>query len=77
MLSREFSGTWDCKMTFREERSNPCPKFLVLAGSSYFILRKLSSHASPRASGVVGDPWIPSGEEPGTSNILEQPMGAV
>lgn len=81
MLSREFSVTWDCKMTFSREKPILCPKFLVLAGSSSSVLSKLSSQASPcapgRIPGMVGDPWIPSGEEPGTCSVLEQPVGAM
>lgn len=80
MFFREFSVTWDCRMTFRKEKPNLCPKFLVLAGSSPFILRKLSSQASPCASGsipgMVGDPWtLRRGAHPAFWNNLWVPCG--
>lgn len=63
-------------MTFWKEKPNLCPRFVVLAGSSSFIPRKLP--------GLLlcfwkdsWDGWRPSGEEPGTSNVLEQPVGAM
>lgn len=39
MLFREFSATWIRKMTFRK-KPNLCPKCLVLAGSSFSVLKK-------------------------------------